>query len=141
MATFEFRVRGIAAAQAALRALGERAKAELAAALYTEGEAIMGHSKPLVPVDTGALRSTGHVQPPKLEARTVRVTLGYGGPAGTDGVSAEGAGRYVGYALKVHEDLAARHRTGQAKYLEQPAREASAGMAERLAKRLAARLG
>lgn len=123
-----YRVRGVKEVQRTLAKMGAAATGGLARELYREGEQIMTVSKPLVPVDTGALRSTGHVKPPEIEGHQVRVTMGYGGPAG-----AEVGGVYVGYALKVHEDLAAFHPTGQAKYLEQPAMEAAKGMPERVA--------
>lgn len=119
------RLKGLEDIKRALKRFGARAERAAGKGLYAEGELIMGESKPLVPVDTGALRSTGHVQPPRREGRGVTVTMGYGGPAGTEGVTAEGRGRYVGYAWKVHEDLAAHHTTGQAKYLEVPALRAA----------------
>lgn len=81
---------------------------EVKAALYQEALEIMAASKELVPVDTGVLRSSGHVEKPQDDGRGVTVTLGYGGAAQE-------------YALIVHEDLTARHKDGQtAKYLERP---------------------
>ena len=76
-------------------------------ALVEEAEIVMGKSKAIVPVDTGALRSTGHVERPKRERSSVDIGLAYGGPA-------------VGYAVIVHENMTARHKVGQAKYLEEP---------------------
>jgi len=81
----------------------------------------MAESKHQVPVDTGVLRSTGHVQLPKEEAGRVSVTLGYGGPAAP-------------YALRQHEELSYRHTVGKAKYLSDPAEAAVAGMDRRIAK-------
>lgn len=75
--------------------------------MYQLGESIMTKAKLLCPVDTGNLRSTGHVEPPKHEGGRVIVRLAFGGSA-TD------------YAIYVHENLLARHPVGQAKYLEQP---------------------
>lgn len=75
--------------------------------LYQSGEEVMTAAKELTPVDTGALRASGHVQQPKIDGGKVSVTLGFGGPA-------------VAYAEVVHEDLAANHGVGQAKFLEQP---------------------
>ena len=77
------------------------------AGLYQFAEAVMTESKELCPVDTGNLRATGHVQQPRIENGDIVVTLGYGGPAAS-------------YAVIVHEDLAAKHTVGQAKYLELP---------------------
>lgn len=96
-------------------------------ALYRIGEEIMAKSKPLVPVDTGALRASGHVSLPEFHSSgQFSVTLGYGGVAG--GM----VGGDVGYAVYVHENLEAHHTVGQAKYLEQPLREMEPRLAERL---------
>jgi len=78
-----------------------------AAELYQSAEIVMTAAKELTPVDTGALRASGHVQEPKIEGGTVSVELGFGGPS-------------VDYAEIVHEDLNANHAVGQAKFLEQP---------------------
>ena len=74
--------------------------------LFREATKIMNASKPLVPVDTGFLRQSGHVQPPQIVGNRVTVTLGY---------AAE-------YAIYVHENLNARHKVGIAKFLEVPFR-------------------
>ena len=104
----------------ALAKLGRLQNGQLKAvsrALYGWAEEVMGDSKDnYVPIDTGALKSSGHVQKPKAEGGSVAVTLGYGGPAGTG----KGQKVDVGYAFIVHEDLSARHEVGQAKYLEVP---------------------
>ena len=114
--------------EASLRAAGfERFKTALKAvggdttyglrALVKEAEAIMTAAKRLTPVDTGALRASGHVVADKVKAR---VTLGFGNSA-------------VGYAVIVHENIMASHKTGQAKYLELPLLNAVRGMDARLA--------
>jgi hypothetical protein len=72
--------------------------------LFNQATLIMNASKPLVPVDTGFLVQSGHVQIPQVQGNRVTVTLGY---------AAE-------YAIYVHENLNARHTTGSAKYLEIP---------------------
>lgn len=107
----------------ALRSLGENAPNALGAALYQEAEDIMAKSKPLVPVDTGALRASGQVQTPRVSGNAVSVTLGYGNSS-------------VAYALIVHENLSAHHDVGQAKYLEQPFLEATQGLTDRVTQRL-----
>ena len=123
-----FIVRGQKQVQAELKRLGRKANKALARALFIEGELVMSGAKKLVPVDTGALRSTGHVNIPLARAGVVLVTLGFGGPAAP-------------YAIRVHEDLEARHEPPtQAKYLEIPALAAQAGMARRMASRLRAEL-
>lgn len=106
-----------------LRRLALEARRAMGAALRAEAERIMAASKRLVPVDTGALRASGRVEGPVWGGETVSVGLLYGGPAAP-------------YAVYVHENLAARHPTGQAKYLEQPVNEATAGLGDRLAERL-----
>lgn len=93
------------------------------AALRQEAEIEMTESKQRVPVDTGALRASGHVQPVRDEGGTLSVTLAYGGPS-------------VDYAVTVHEDLEAFHRVGEAKYLENVLKESAPHMAERIARRL-----
>lgn len=47
--------------------------------LYTEGLTIMARSQPLVPVDSGLLRSTGRVDLVPAEGLGVAVLLSYGG--------------------------------------------------------------
>jgi hypothetical protein len=100
--------------------LSLRAPVALAEAVYAEANAIMATSLRLCPIDTGALRSSGHVELPKIEGRGVTVEMGYGGAAAP-------------YALIVHERMGVFHQPPtQAKYLEQPFLEASKGMADRL---------
>lgn len=79
----------------------------VARALYIEGEGMMGDSKQrYVPVDTGILRSTGHVTLPIVRGPTCEIILGYGGPAAK-------------YAIVQHE-ADYEHRVGERKYLETP---------------------
>ena len=47
-------------------------------ALYEEGQRIMGQSVQLVPVDTGNLRSTSHVDRPVIAGSRAEVELSYG---------------------------------------------------------------
>lgn len=95
----EARVVGLDKLSAKFRALPGRYLRLLAGALFVEAEQIMTESRPLVPVDKGHLRASGHVQLPVFEPNRVLVRFGYGGPAGSGG--AEGQ---VGYAVPVHED-------------------------------------
>src|SRR5512143_3642237 len=116
-------VNGASAISAKLHAAAEAGPQAVAAALFVEAEAIMTVSKEqYVPVDTGALRASGHVVPPKISGTNVMVELGYGGPSAP-------------YAVIVHEDLTKRHKVGQAKYLEIPLRARLAGMPAVLAMR------
>jgi hypothetical protein len=60
--------------------------------MYLFAEEVMSASKMVVPVKTGTLMNTGHVELPVIEGRSVTVRMGYGGPAAP-------------YALYVHEAL------------------------------------
>lgn len=102
-----------------LKSLGDRATTIVSGALLQEAEAIMTESKKQVPVDTGNLRSSGHVTPPEVRGGHVAVTLAYGGPAAP-------------YAIVQHERLDLRHTVGKAKYLEDPLLEAASGMERRI---------
>lgn len=134
MATLTFSLKGTAQMKRNLRRLDGRMPNVIGKALFAEGEAIMNASKRIVPVDTGALRSSGNVQLPKREAGKVTVTLSYGGAAAP-------------YAVAVHEipppprkspgGRSARHTPPQQyKFLEMPFRAAQVGMAQRLAARV-----
>ncbi|HXH11157.1 MAG TPA: HK97 gp10 family phage protein [Alphaproteobacteria bacterium] len=100
-------LRGLPETLQALAALNGDVQAVLPGALFQVGEQIMTEAKALTPVDTGALRASGTVLPPEQDGTTVRVVLGFGGPA-------------IPYALRQHEDVTLRHTVGQAKFLEQP---------------------
>jgi len=109
-------------------------KKELAIGIYKEAEEVMTTAKTIVPVGLppadkhpGALRASGHVQPPQWDGDKVKVELGFGGVA-------------VDYAAVQHENLEFHHRGGQtAKYLEGPLLGAiNNGMDDRLAERVAA---
>lgn len=117
-------VQGVDALIRRLKQLEPEAQQATGAALYQEAEQIMTRSKQeFVPVKTGVLRGTGHVNEPEVHGSTIQVTMGYGGPAAP-------------YALKQHEDLTFNHPVGQAKYLERPTLEAVRGMGQRLADRI-----
>lgn len=93
-------------------------------ALVETAEQVMTVSKTdYVPVDTGALRASGHVQPAVWQGAKVEVEFGFGGPAAP-------------YALYVHENLTAHHPVGQAKYLESPLLAAVQGMPGVMARRV-----
>lgn len=114
-------------------------------ALYQEAEAIMTISKrDHVPVDLGALKTSGHVERPKRHGQDISVSMVYGGPAAP-------------YALAVHEHPSRHsppswrmarggdgrfravrfHPEGHGpKYLEKPLRARAAGMKGRLIARI-----
>lgn len=101
---FERRLQRLARAEPLIR--------EAAKTLFTEAELIMTEARKRTPVDTGALRASGLVEPPTVSAGKVGVTLGFGGPAAP-------------YAVVQHERLDYHHTVGQAKFLEQPFAEAA----------------
>lgn len=111
-----------------LRRAPEDFKRAAATALYQEAEPIMTESKQQTPVDTGALRSSGHIQQPVISGDQVTVEMGYGGPAAS-------------YAEIVHEKLDVHHPVGKAKYLEDPFNEAKPGLPGRIGRRIMRQVG
>ncbi len=75
---------------------------DVEAVLFQLGEAIMTAAKRDTPVDTGRLRSTGHVKSPKTRRGMVEVVMAFG----TD------------YAIWVHEIRDHAHTVGKAKFLQ-----------------------
>ena len=116
-------ITGIEALAAKFRALGASLPAAAGKALVQEGERIMTDAKRRTPVDTGALRASGQTAWPDVAAASVSVTLGFGNTA-------------VKYAVYVHENLAARHPVGEAKFLENAVMAAERGIGDRLASTL-----
>lgn len=143
-----FKLAGTKKMQAKLEALSRRYPNKMKAAVRLEAEIIMTDSKRnFVPVDLGILRSSGRVGKAHYRGRQgVRVGLRFGGAAAP-------------YAIAVHEhpsdfsppswegksvgDIIGT-RTGEpwsregrgAKYLERPIRNATPGLARRLAQSL-----
>jgi len=92
--------------------INEQLSAEMmnavAGGLRIVGEVIMAQSKAECPVDTNALRSSGHVEPVIRSRKELTVPLTYGGAAAT-------------YAERVHEDPMARHAPPtKSKFLSDP---------------------
>ena len=117
-------VTGTQALAAHIARLNGEATSALAKGLTRACEEIITDAKEhYVPVDTGALKNSGHVKPPRVEGDRVIVECGFGGAAAP-------------YAIYVHEDLSAHHPVGEAKYLEKPAlkkmQTLSADLAEEL---------
>jgi hypothetical protein len=137
-------VTGTDALKAALANLGEKAKPQVAAALYQEAEEIMRVAKErYVPVDHGVLRNSGFVQQPTIDGDDISVTLGFGGvakayaiaihehPSGSSPRSwriAEAAGRPVNFSPS----------GAGPKYLERPLLEAAKNLVAHLGDRLRA---
>lgn len=106
--SFRFELKGDKEFISRLDRLPDAIERAVAAKLFQRAEAVMTISKSsFVPVDTGALRGSGHVSLPQIVGGRITVTLGYGGPAAP-------------YAVHVHEDMSAHHPVGGAKYLERP---------------------
>lgn len=104
----------------ALKVIAKDVESAAAIALTEEHELIMTEAKKLTPVDTGLLRSTGHVQPIKKVGDNLVSEGGFGGAASD-------------YAIYVHERLGVNHPVGQAKFYETPFLEAITNMEDRLA--------
>lgn len=97
-------------------------------ALRAEAEIEMTEAKKRTPVQTGALRGSGHVTGPDQVGADIVVKLAFGNAS-------------VDYAVKVHENLEAFHRVGQAKFLESVILESAAYLAQRVANRIQRGLG
>ena len=99
--------------------VGKHTPHDLAKAMVRKGHEIIGDAKEFyVPVDTGALKGSGHVQMPRVTPTGVDVDIGFGGPAGTGNVDEETNKEDVGYALPVHERTDVHHETGGPFFLE-----------------------
>jgi hypothetical protein len=120
---------GIEGLQQKLATMPAGVLAAAAQAIYEEATRIMAASQPLVPVDTGLLKSTGRVETESAPGPESVVKLSYGG----NGLAP--------YAAVVHFRTDVHHPVGQAFYLQQPFFEATQGMAERLAAAIRQHLG
>ena len=100
-------ITGQAQLNRALRRAGPLALAALAQAAVEEQEAMITEAKQQTPVETGTLRASGTVLPPKVSGTGVTVDAGFGGGASH-------------YAIFVHEIMRNHHPVGNAKFLERP---------------------
>lgn len=105
---------------------GDRALKAIGQGLYLEAQMAFNESQTLVPIDTGILKSSGHITSPKMSADSIEITIAYGGPANS-------------YAFIVHERIYAPsgkkvyHKPPtRAKYLETPVKRRTKGMSQRL---------
>lgn len=121
-------IKGDKEVTAKLAAYGLNAARAMANALYEEAQGLITEAKEETPVDTGALRSSGHVELPQIEGTKVTVEAGFGGAA-------------IDYAIFVHENLESFHATGNAKFLENPLNRRSRGMDARIAEKMRRLLG
>jgi hypothetical protein len=117
--SLEIRVeeRGIEEAKQRLSELMRRFSKDVAAGMKEEAESIMTESKLEVPVDTGALRSSGFVEEPQVSTDRISVKLGYGGAATK--INPVSGQLTTSYAIIVHEGYQ-HHTVGKRKYLEDP---------------------
>lgn len=101
---------------------------------------ILEESLKQVPRDTGTLASTAfyEVQRNATKRYTYRGVIGYAGTAGSaiehDKLNPSSAAMASSYAVRVHEDLDAKHPNGgKAKFLEDPVRSYGASRFKRVA--------
>jgi hypothetical protein len=98
----------------------------LAQAVFAEATTVLNEAKKITPIDFGALRSSGKVEPPKITPREVSVEVTFGGAAAP-------------YALYVHEDTRPKNwsvpGTGP-KFLEIPAEQHAPKFAEAVKRRM-----
>jgi hypothetical protein len=111
MAGRRFKVTGVTNLQKNLDRVLHALQKAAVASLKAEAEVVLEKAKSRTPVDTGQLRDSGHVVADKNEVRVV-----FDAP----------------HALVVHEDLAAHHDNGEAKFLEATLSEAEPGMIQRI---------
>lgn len=108
---------------ASLQIQAKKMTPALASALYTEALLVEQESRNRTPVLTGALRASHETTEPDITQEDISVEIRVGGPAAP-------------YAVEVHENVQARHRVGQAKFLETAVYEASGSLAARIAERM-----
>jgi hypothetical protein len=101
---------------AATRDYPEQAKQSVWEALQD----IMNAAKAITPVDTGLLRASGRVDDPIVSPGLIEVEFGF----------------HTDYAIYVHENTFAKHKVGQAKFLERPLYDKVGFIPERIAERL-----
>ncbi len=133
----EFTLSGVSAMRGKLKAVGIKTKGRSRAAMRDEGKDILASSQRRVPRDKGDLAATGKSRDTQLKGINIGVEITYGGPGSPQ-------------ALAIHETPPSEHHprswrgvtsinfttpgTGH-KYLEEPLRKASGGMAGRIGKK------
>lgn len=106
-----------------IKDVAKRAPAATAYAVYNKiGKATFANSQNIVPLDTGALRSTGVLSPPR-KSNGYTTTISYGDRLPS--VKTNRGKDDVDYAAKVHQSTGVRFRNGkQALYLLRAVRTA-----------------
>lgn len=129
---FKLDVKGVAEMKDALASTVDEMHKAAQGALFTEATEIINKSKKIVPFRLGTLQASGQVYgQPVITGDRIEVVMGYGGAAAE-------------YSIVQHEtppDIF-KHLPGRTwKYLEGPFFAAAKGMAQRLAARIANRIG
>lgn len=102
-----------------LIALAKKYEEAAAAAVFGEANELKNEVVPLIPVDTGILRSSAYASPPKqIKNPTAKVGVG------------------TKYGIYVHERTELNHKVGQAKFLSAPLTRRQADYVMRMARRI-----
>lgn len=114
MANFNLSIEGLDRLNTQLDEMIAKIRKGAEKGVYRHGSSVLAKADERVPVDTGALKSTGKVTLPEWSGDSVGVTVGYGDES-------------VSYALAVHENMNPNvkwNRPGSGpKYLENPHKE------------------
>ena len=133
------RIEGLDALQARLKKSGKNAARDLARGLTVEADQIMTAAKRITPVAPGGntLRSSGHVKPAVIKARSASVILGFGGAA-SDYAQAvhEFPSRFSPPSWQGKTSLNWNAAGTGAKFLEKPVNAAKKGFGRRVARHL-----
>lgn len=116
------KIKGIAEFERKIRNAARTKSMQVGQAMKEEFEIEKLESMKRTPVDTGDLRDSHEVKGPIIRKDSIRVELH--------------AGDGLGYAVRVHEDLEAFHRVGQAKFMESTLNESAPYMLRRVAARV-----
>lgn len=120
------KTQGLKKATEAITIFGTKFEKAVAAAIYSEAQAVLTEAKILVPYITGNLQTTGDVLPVRKEGGVALVAeVVFTAP----------------YALRVHEEPRPPSSNGTFKYLEIPLKEASSGYANRVAAKASRLMG
>lgn len=121
-------LKGMEHLKAVIELAGENARTQVPRAAFEVGHEAFADSQRECPVETGALRGSGHVKTPKVSASEIEIEIAYGGPA-------------ADYAIYVHEDLDAHHDAPtKAKFLEDPVKKIAPHFGRKLAEAVVAGL-
>ena len=111
------RVSGADQMAATLRRQSQAVRRRTQAALVAEAQSVLAESQRRVPVETGELRASGMVVPPRGDDLNVEIVF------------------TAPHAVFVHEDLDAVHPDGRAKFLESTLLESASSLADQIARR------